>query len=112
MGYWMNIKRTHKEHELFKYVYSSNEIHTHSGEIYWGKARSFPAISGSQAMQLANAAHVTINGKLIDDCLYIFRQAKKGGLVPYRVSMHPKTRANIEKGSRRYGALSIINELR
>lgn len=53
------------------------------------------------------------SGKLTDTTRYIFYRSKKDKhkLIPIRVSMSPKTAANIERGSARYGSGHIINEL-
>lgn len=110
---WKKIKLNYRVKKFFQlYVYSKDEYDKHSNENFWGEPRRFAAVSGYEAKQLTNAAHLKIGGEnLIDECLYIFRQSKSGHLVPKRVSMHPKTMANVYKGSQNYGSFHIRNEL-
>ena len=49
--------------------------------------------------------------QIIDNCGYIFRKTLKGGYQALRMTMHPKTAANIMKGSSRYGSMSILREI-
>lgn len=52
-----------------------------------------------------------IEGKLLKGVNYIFRWSYDHKvLVPYRVSMHPKTAANLQRGSERYGFGRILRE--
>lgn len=109
---WKKIKLDYRVKKFFQlYVYSKEEYDKHGNENFWGEPRRFAAVSGYEAKQLANAANLKIGGELIDECLYIFRQSRTGRLVTKRVSMHPKTMANIVKGSQKYGSLHIVNEL-
>lgn len=75
--------------------------------------KEFKAINGKEAKKyLINTKGLKVHGKLNDDVYYIFRWNKKhNGLVPYHVTMKRKTRLNIEKGSRKFGSLSILNEV-
>ncbi len=74
------------------------------------------AIRGDVAFQKSRNSHgkYIIEGgeKLLSQCYYIFRYSKDGSkLIPLRVSMHPKTYANISKGSMRYGSQHIYAEV-
>lgn len=111
----MKIYQTEK---LQKAIYAYKEAIDIKNRTYWGDDYSSNvfAISGYDAKhqwrRLAKI-HKRIKGKtftlkceeyLIDSCLYVFRFSKNGEtLIPYRVSMHPKTIANYEKGHRLYG---------
>ncbi len=75
--------------------------------------KTFKAIEGGEAYKyLKNHRNLKIKGTLSDDVYYIFRWNKKhNGLVPYHVTMKRKTILNLEKGSRKFGSLSILNEV-
>lgn len=47
----------------------------------------------------------------VEDCFYIFRKTQSGRLLPLRISIHPKTVANLNKMSRKFGTQSILNEV-
>lgn len=69
-------------------------------------------IWGDEAMEAAKADGLTISGApLLAECKYVFRIALSGKLVPLRTTMHPKTMANLYKGSRAFGSTAIYNEL-
>lgn len=69
-------------------------------------------IEGPIAAHLANVANIKITGELNPDVYYVFRWTKAHDkLVPARVSMSLKTKANIEQGSLKFGLLSILNEI-
>ena len=94
------------------YIYSFEEFESIKDSAYWGEPKTFSAVSGDEAARLAANEHIPILGKLIGNCQYVFRyNLKKSGLVPLRVSMHPKTMENIKKGSNRYGTDHIKKEL-
>jgi len=80
---------------------------------YWGEDLDhITAIDGELAEKVAAKDNVQISGSLTSGVLYIFHWNKAGTkLVPLHVSMKPKTAANIENGSRRYGSGAILNEL-
>ena len=63
-------------------------------------------------MEAAKDDGLTIGGPaLLAECKYVFRVAMSGNLVPLRVTMHPKTAANLYKGSRLFGSAAILAEL-
>ena len=95
-------------------VYPYEQARRIFDKIYWGDSpEDFNAIAGDIAAEQAEEMNISISGKLNADTMYIFRwNAAKTRLVPYHVSMKPKTLANITKGSMRFGTLSIIAELR
>ena len=48
---------------------------------------------------------------LSESCLYVFRKTlNTDRIVPYRVTMHPKTAANYYRGSKNYGELKILKD--
>jgi hypothetical protein len=82
---------------------------------YWGDKINHPSVEGPTAFELANKEGIKIVGgeKLLPNVYYVFRwNLKRTQLIPARVSMHPKTYANIAKGSRRYGSGAILSEIR
>lgn len=90
----------------YDYWYKARDL------IYWGDDIDHLSVEGSYAEKLAKKGGIEIVGKLLPDVYYIFRLNKKGTkLIPLRVSMHPKTSYNIEKGSKKYGSMSILNEV-
>lgn len=54
---------------------------------------------------------VSFTSPLTNSVFYIFRKALSGKLVPLHVSMMPKTSANLERGSRKYGSMKIDAEV-
>ena len=84
-----------------------------SDKAYWGEDLDYiKAIDGAVAEADAIRENVKITGPLTEGVMYIFRWTlKHDKLVPYHVTMKPKTAANIEKGSAKYGSSSIIAEL-
>ena len=81
-------------------------------ETWETKDNNIHIIDGAVAMREAEKAHLKICGTLQDGVGYIFRFTKETNkLFPYHMSMLPKTAANIEKGSTRYGSGSIYAEL-
>lgn len=82
----------------------------------WGDDVELPGepvcIDGAIAEAQAAKDHVEIAGKLQAGVGYIFRWNKtQTRLIPYHVTMLPKTAANIAKGSNRYGSGAIHAEL-
>lgn len=96
-------------------IYPFEQARAIADRSYWGEDLQAVCIDGSLAEKQAEEQNIVIagNGKLQEGVGYIFHYNKAGNkLIPYHVTMLPKTAANIEKGSRRYGSLSIIAELR
>lgn len=80
--------------------------------VYWGDSIDVESMNGAEATRLIAEKGWKLAGPLRSDCEYVFRWNKAGTyLVAIRVTMHPKTAANIAKGSRRYGSLAIANEM-
>lgn len=97
--------------KLEKATYPYEEWRSIKEHAYWGESKHFTAISGADAKAEAANAGITINDKLIDSCLYVFRwNAARTHIIAARVSMHPKTAANIARGSRKYGISHILTE--
>lgn len=74
--------------------------------VYWGEEvpKEVTPMWGDDAERAAELANIRLGGKLLAECKYIFRWSRDHKtLVPRRVSMSPKTWANIYKGHRRYG---------
>ena len=96
-------------------IYPFDKFVEISNKAYWGEdLDDVKAIDGALAQKIAAKDNVIIatNGNLLEGVLYVFRWTKATDkLVPLRVSMHPKTIANITNGSNRYGSGSIIAEL-
>ena len=81
-------------------------------ESWETKDNNIAIIDGKLAMELAEKAHLKITGKLQEGVGYIFRFTRNGDkLVAYHMTMLPKTSANIEQGSNRYGSGAIRKEL-
>ena len=101
---------------LKNYVVSFEDWNKANLNRNWGGEIPNKAIRGDIAYQKSRNSKgkykIAGGEKLLKECYYIFRYSKDGTkLIPLRVSMHPKTQSNIEKGSIRYGSLSIIREL-
>lgn len=58
--------------------------------------------------------HGKLNTSVIDECYYVVDRkspSANGYYNPVRVTMHPKTAANIDRGSRQYGYQHILNQM-
>lgn len=53
---------------------------------------------------------MTTRDPLNPEMMYIFRRTLSGKYVPLHVTMRPETSANLLRGSRRYGSMSIDRE--
>lgn len=98
--------------EIEKTIYSYETTNKIYNKIYWGDDlnENYFAIDGENAKK--NKKYYNIEGNLSDGVLYIFRwNLKKTKLIPYHVSMKKKTCENIMKGSKKFGTMSIIQEL-
>lgn len=94
------------------YIVDFETFNKVKNNVNFGEKIGLATVRGDIAMELAMAEGLKINDRLLKECDYIFRFNKKGThLCALRVSMHPKTIANLEKGSKRFGSLSILNEL-
>ena len=79
---------------------------------FWDSEIPKDAVLGIEAKNFAEKNNLKINGELINECFYIFRFNRSGNaLIPFRVSMHPKTYENLKKGSKTYGMKHILDEL-
>lgn len=58
-----------------------------------------------------NTTKANLTEKVIPDCYYILAIRRNGNYYIRRVSMHPKTKANLAKGSRKYGHDHIMSEI-
>lgn len=107
------MKKAIETKYLSEAVYPYEKFIAISDRAYWGEdLDDVKAIDGLIAMTQASKDNVQITGILQEGVLYIFRWTQKGDkLVPYHVSMKPKTAANIENGSNRYGSGVIRAEL-
>ena len=92
-----------------------NTWYTIRDNVYWGNdvPNDIKPIWGDEAIKAAEEDGVIIGGAgLLAECQYVFRIGLGSGkLIPLRVTMHPKTAANIVKGSRRFGSSSIYAEI-
>lgn len=107
------MKKAIETNYISEAIYPYEEFISISNRAYWGEdLDNIKAIDGAVAMVQATKDNVPITGTLQEGVLYIFRWTQKHDkLVPYHVSMKPKTAANIEKGSNRYGSGAIMAEL-
>ena len=108
----MEIKRTKNIYEAIYGFEKANNIYE---KQYWGgddDNNTINAIYGDDAENMAKEEKIKIGTtKLNENTMYIFHwNLKKTILVPFHVSMKPKTTANIINGSKNYGELSIIEE--
>lgn len=95
-------------------IYPFEKAREISERSYWGEDLNDPCIDGALAMKQAAERNMVIStGNTLQKGVgYIFHFNKAGTkLQPYHVTMLPKTAANIEKGSQKYGSLSISAEL-
>ena len=97
--------------EMEKAIYSYDIAIRIFNNINWGdddpEIQEFFAIWGEDV----DREKYTIKSELSENVMYIFRWNKNGtNLVPYHVSYREKTIRNLEKGSRKYGFQSILNE--
>lgn len=108
------MKKAIETKYLSNAIYPYEQFIAISDRAYWGEnLNDIKAIDGATAMAQAAKDNVPITGILQEGVLYVFRWTQKGDkLVPCHVSMKPKTAANLEKGSARYGSGTIIAELR
>ena len=80
--------------------FDNNEIEAISGEEY-----NTQIIKGIIPLD-----KIVTKDPLNSEMFYIFRKTLSGKYVPLHVSMRPSTSANLLRGSRRYGSLSIDRE--
>lgn len=81
-------------------AFDNNEIVAMTGEDF-----NSQIISGTIPLD-----KMTTKDPLNPDMMYVFRRTLSAKYVPLHVTMRPSTAANIIRGSRRYGSLSIDNE--
>jgi hypothetical protein len=93
-------------------IYNYDDFYKIANCISMGDDAHYNAIYGDEAEMEAVRAGYNISGYLLPECLYIFRWTRdRSKLIPARVSMHPKTAANIMRGSRKYGIGHIQAEI-
>ncbi len=101
-----------KMKELEQYIYNEEEYWKNKTHSDWGEENKFPSIDGKRATALCKSLEIPVNGIMLDNCSYIFMWSKDNKrLNVARVSMHPKTAANIAAGSARYGSGRILREI-
>ena len=96
------------------FIYTYEEWSEMLNNTYWGDKINHPSIEGTEAYRIATNEGIKIEGgeKLLSNVQYVFRwNLKRTKLIPLRVSMHPKTMANIAKGSNKYGSGAILAEV-
>ena len=103
---------------LFEAIYSFARAENLYGRAYWGGDESWDKkdivniIDGALATEQAKNAHIKLGGTYQAGVGYIFRWNKnQTRLQGYHMTMLPKTAANIERGSNRYGSGAIRAEL-
>lgn len=102
-------------------TYEYNDFNMIRDAQTWGDDVKFPnntvlAMNGEDVNKLVAdgiipADKLASNGALNSAIWYVFRMTRSGKYLPLHVTMRPETAANIERGSRRYGSLSIDKEV-
>ncbi len=103
---WKKHINNKKVNLLQKAIVSFETFDRVKGLSTWGMdiPKNITPIWGDEAERAAKLAHIRLGGPLLAECQYIFRWSFDHKiLIPGRVSMHPKTMHNIERGYRKYG---------
>lgn len=97
--------------KLVKATYDYETFNRLKDGAIWGETLTCHVMNGKAAREYFNKKYKPYNknyklmhGKtLLEECLYIFRWDRTHTkLIPARVSMHPKTIANYDRGSQRF----------
>lgn len=80
--------------------FDNNEVNAMTGEEY-----NTQIVSGAIPLE-----KMCSKDPLNPEMCYIFRRTMSGKYIALHVTMRPSTTANLLKGSRRYGSMSIDNE--
>lgn len=102
---------------IFDAIYSYNQTEEIYSRQYWGGDETWEKdiihiIDGALAVKQAQDANIKLGGTYQAGVGYIFHWNRaQTRLIGYHVTMLPKTAANIERGSNRYGSGAIRAEL-